>query len=594
MSNEIRNKKLSRRQFIGTAAAGAAVISAGTLVAPRLTGARVTGTTVARSPLPRASGSPALRNAAQPTQVPTNWAKTADVVVVGTGLAGLAAAVAANDAGAMVTILEKMPQTLEGGSSKVSGSQFYVPCDTGTLTPDISQGVAYLQAVAAGSVEDATIFTAQAQGFVDNLAWAKALGGNVGTSTGGSSFASAPGSAAYHTFAIALPGTPVGSNGYPVGSNGDGGIWKAFRAAVASRPITVLYSTPATSLIQDPTTGEILGVQALANQSEVLNIKANMGVVLACGSIEMNAAMQKQYYGFAPVYTTGCPGNTGDGVRMAQAVGADLWHMNAIFPSLGAFVVPGTDPTVYGVAPVSVKGFAVNKMGNRFNQGTAINGPVGGFANETNASFCFDATTLDWDAIPCWAIFDDTARKKGPIMSTTYTPSSAPGVTGTSSWFVDYSGYKWSSDNSAEVASGWILSANSITALAAAIAADPDNGGKMTGAQLQATLTAYNTDAANGVDTQLLTSGATLAAVNGPPFYAMKIWPTSTNAAAGPRRNIQCQVMDPSKNPIPRLYSAGEMGAFWGWESSGGTHLAECMFTGRVAGSNVANENPWS
>ena len=177
--------------------------------------------------------------------------------------------------------------------------------------------------------------------------------------------------------------------------------------------------------------------------------------------------------------------------------------------------MPGTDPTIYGVAPVSVKGFAVNKMGNRFNQGTAVNGPVGGFANETNASFCFNSTTLDWDSIPCWAIFDDTARKKGPIMSTTYTPSSAPGVTGASSWFVNYSGYKWSSDNSAEVASGWILSANSISALASAIAADPDNKGKMTGAQLQATLTAYNTDVANGVDAQLLTSGATLAAVNG-------------------------------------------------------------------------------
>jgi hypothetical protein len=456
----------------------------------------------------------------------------------------------------------------------------------------VDQGALYLQATAAGSVEDTTIFSAQAEGFVDNLAWIKALGGNLGTSTGGSSFASAPGSASYHTFAIAIPGTPVGSNGYPVGSNGDGGLWKVFRAAVATRPITMAYSTPATALIQDPTTGEILGVRAIANSSQILNFKANRGVILACGSIEMNADMQKQYYGISPVYTTGCPGNTGDGVRMAQAVGADLWHMSAIFPSYGAFVVPGTDPTVYGVAPVSVKGFAVNKMGNRFNMGTAVNGALGGFANETNVSYCFDSTTLDWDSVPCWAIFDDGARKKGPIMSTTYKPSSAPGVTGTSSWFVNYSGYTWSSDNSAEIASGWILSASSITALAAAIAADPDNEGKMSGTLLQATLTAYNADAAAGVDAQFLTSGATLTAVNGPPFYAMKIWPSSTNAAAGPRRNIQCQVVDPSQNPIPRLYSAGELGAFWGWETSGGTHLAECMFTGRVAGNNAANENP--
>jgi succinate dehydrogenase/fumarate reductase flavoprotein subunit len=526
--------------------------------------------------------------------VPINWNQTADVVVVGTGLAGLAAAVAANDAGASVIVLEKMPQTLEGGSSKVSGSQFYVPCDTGTLTPDIDQGVLYLQSTAAGSVEDPDIFTAQAQGFVDNLAWAIALGGNIGTSTGGSSFASAAGSAAYHTFAVALPGTPVGSNGYPVGSNGDGGIWKVFRAAVAKRPITMLYSTPAKSLIQEPTTGEILGVKALAYASQVLNIKANRGVVLACGSMQFNHDMQKQFWGFNGLYGTGCPGSTGDGIQMAQTVGADLWHMNAIFPSYGAFVVPGTDPSTYGVAPVSVRGIAVNKYGNRFNMGNAINGPVGGFANEENVSFCFDPTTLDFDSIPCWAIFDNTALGKGPIMSTTYKPSAAPGVSGTSSWFVNYSGYTWSSTNQAEVASGWILSANSVNALATQIAADPDNGGKMTGTQLQATLTAWNADCAAGVDSQFLTSASSLVAINGPPFYAMKVWPSTTNLACGPRRNIECQIVDPSQDPIPRLYSAGEMGAFWGWVSSGGTHLAECMFTGRVAGNNAANEDPWS
>lgn len=116
----------------------------------------------------------------------------------------------------------------------------------------------------------------------------------------------------------------------------------------------------------------------------------------------------------------------------------------------------------------------------------------------------------------------------------------------------------------------------------------------MTGTQLQATITAWNADCAAGADSQFLTSASTLVAINTPPYYAMKIWPSMTNLACGPRRNIQCQVVDPSQSPIPRLYSAGELGAFWGWASSGGTHLAECMFTGRVAGSNAATENAWS
>jgi predicted oxidoreductase len=55
-------------------------------------------------------------------------------------------------------------------------------------------------------------------------------------------------------------------------------------------------------------------------------------------------------------------------------------------------------------------------------------------------------------------------------------------------------------------------------------------------------------------------------------------------------RNIKCQVLDSSQQPIPRLYSAGELGAFWGWGNSSGTHLAECMFTGRTAGTNAAAE----
>jgi hypothetical protein len=593
----VTNTKISRRGFLGgalgAAAVGGTAIAAST-ISPKLASV---GTDVdvheRAAEIIRATRG-AMRSS--PAPVPTSWSETADVVVVGTGLAGLAAAVAANDAGANVLVLEKLPEALQGGSSKVSGSQFFVPSDiTSTaVTPDIVNGAAYLQAVACGSVEDIDVFWAQAQGFVDNLAWAQNLGGYIGTAGGSSSFPAAAGSSAYHTFARALPGALPGTNGYPIGSTGDGGIWKIFSAAVAARPINILYSTPATSLIQDPTTGEILGVQALANASEILNIQANRGVVLACGSMQFNHDMQKQFWGFAPLYGTGCPGSTGDGIKMAQAVGADLWHMNAIFPSYGAFVVPGTDPSTYGVAPVSVKGIAVNKYGNRFNMGTAVNGPVGGFANEENVSFCFDPTTLDWDSIPCWAIMDSTALGKGPLMSTTYKASTGPGVGGTSSWFVNYSGYTWSSNNQAEVASGWILSASSVSALAALIAADPDNGGKMTGTQLQATLTAYNADCAAGADSQFLTNPASLVAINGPPFYAMKIWPSTTNLACGPRRNIECQIVDPYQNPIPRLYSAGEMGGFWGWVSSGGTHLAECMFTGRVAGSNAAAENPWS
>ena len=66
------------------------------------------------------------------------------------------------------------------------------------------------------------------------------------------------------------------------------------------------------------------------------------------------------------------------------------------------------------------------------------------------------------------------------------------------------------------------------------------------------------------------------------------------NTNGGPRRNVNCQIVDPDSYPIPRLYGAGECGSFWGWMYQGAGNLAECMWTGRVTGKNAAEETPWS
>jgi ribulose 1,5-bisphosphate synthetase/thiazole synthase len=59
--------------------------------------------------------------------LPAKWDKDVDVVVAGTGHAGLAAAITAADAGAKVVILEKMKKEFEGGNSKVSGNMGWTP-----------------------------------------------------------------------------------------------------------------------------------------------------------------------------------------------------------------------------------------------------------------------------------------------------------------------------------------------------------------------------------------------------------------------------------------------------------------------------------
>ncbi len=58
-----------------------------------------------------------------------------------------------------------------------------------------------------------------------------------------------------------------------------------------------------------------------------IRIKANKGVLLACGGYENNLQMQRDFHGMDVVYTGGTPGNTGDGIHALMNTGAKIWHM---------------------------------------------------------------------------------------------------------------------------------------------------------------------------------------------------------------------------------------------------------------------------
>src|SRR5271166_5776424 len=130
----ISSKKLSRRQFVGSVAVGAAVL--GTVGGVTSFVPRVAAATVP-------SGAKALMATgveAQPVQVPTSWSQAADVVVVGYGGAGAIAAITAFDAGANVLILEKTPSYAAlgvknpaisggGGSTSMNGGHIDYPAD---------------------------------------------------------------------------------------------------------------------------------------------------------------------------------------------------------------------------------------------------------------------------------------------------------------------------------------------------------------------------------------------------------------------------------------------------------------------------------
>ena len=74
----------------------------------------------------------------------------------------------------------------------------------------------------------------------------------------------------------------------------------------------------------------------------------------------------------------------------------------------------------------------------------------------------------------------------------------------------------------------------------------------------------YNQYCADKRDAEFGRFLGSLAPLSGPPFYARKQWPNTANTMGGPRRNKLCQIVDPDKKPIARLYGTGELGSFWG------------------------------
>ena len=111
---------------------------------------------------------------------------------------------------------------------------------------------------------------------------------------------------------------------------------------------------------------------------------------------------------------------------------------------------------------------------------------------------------------------------------------------------------------------------------------------------LEETIAKYNQACASQMDAEFGRPKESLSPLQKPPFYAVKLYPATYNTQGGPKRNPKCQVVDPDDKPIPRLYSAGELGSFWGWRYNGGGNNSEALCTGRMAGRNVAAEKPWS
>ncbi|MFC2059622.1 FAD-dependent oxidoreductase [Chloroflexota bacterium] len=492
------------------------------------------------------------------------WDTIADVVVVGNGCAGAVTAITAQEEGADVLVIEKQPQDSHCTSSAMSGGIFISPLDE-------RSAIEYLESlyrVNNGlSWTDQDTISIWAKYAVENKSWVEEHGGKAQERPGAGEH---PEIAGYES----LTSYRFLGMGY--------GLQRFLNEQLKAKKIPVSYDTRARRLITSQN-NRVVGVEVQTGSGKGeknARIGASKGVVLACGGFEYDERMKLNYLPVHPTYFTGHTSATGDGIRMALGLGADLWHMNCVSARLVvklpvlpvAFSISFDGTLVRGltsldkIEPEKRPGYVVvDRSGQRF-------------TNENVKSHCvyyeltyFDTHRMVYPRVPSYWIFD---RRRMELDSLVSLRSGAAGP---------YHLYEWSKDNSKELENGWIVMASSIRELAGKLSLPSDN--------LERTINTYNKYCANDRDSDLGRSSESLIPLDAPPFFAVELWPGGPNTQGGPRRNAQSQVLNVDGEPIPGLYSAGEMGSIYGMlYPGGGGNLAECIAMGRVAGENIANE----
>ena len=287
---------------------------------------------------------------------------------------------------------------------------------------------------------------------------------------------------------------------------------------------------------------------------ETLNVRADNGVILACGGFENNAQMVETYLGLSEFAVVGSLYNTGDGVRMAQEVGAEMWHMHVYegITNLGA--------SSKVVEAGERAGLIVNPA---FSSGSAILISGGGtrFLNEAE-------------------ILRHGHLKNGDVYANPSYPQSHY-------LLLDEAQYQTALGYEAHLGSYAFLEgyahtvSGTLEEVAAQLGMDSDT--------LMTTVKNYNGFAESGVDAQFGRAAEAMSPMNlEGSFYAIRLIPNILNTQGGPRRDENAQVLDTAGMPIPHLYSAGELGGICALQYQGGGNIAECLIFGQIAGTNAA------
>jgi hypothetical protein len=492
-----------------------------------------------------------------------------DIIVVGLGAGGMAAAITAHDAGADVLIIEKMPADRAGGNSRVSSGAWLCP-------HDVELAKAYFRELAGEFVVPAAVVDAWALEVACNTSWVSqrleeargrvqrdeadpysADGIDITSLAHGDVMKLVGWADAPHYEFYEVGGSECGTEFNFIGpSLGYSRLWYTLKECVDQRGIRVLYDTPANGLV----CGEDGGIEGIAvgpPADEPITISAGRAVILSTGGFAASDEMARNYLRLSHVTPWGSPANTGDGIRMAQKVGADLAHPYNYMGHPGMRLPPyeaGEQTQPAGPSFINV-----GADGRRF-------------MDETTPSRHGKAWMRGfYDFYPgfsMWTVFDEDARLAGPLTMTRETCAVG--------WMKQIERYDWSGDNSAEIECGWITRAGSIRELAEQLEIDSVG--------LEDEVERYNELATGGQgDAVFGRPSLTMSPIKRAPFYGFRWGQLLITTLGGIRKDEFARALDPDGAPIPGLYCAGDVASTYSWALGGGSGLADAMAFGRIA-----------
>jgi 3-oxo-5alpha-steroid 4-dehydrogenase len=469
------------------------------------------------------------------------WDHEADVVIAGYGVAGASAAVEAARAGAEVLVVERTGSW--GGAAAMAGGFIYLgggtPLQTACGFDDSVEDMAAYLAAAMGPGADETRIADYCVGSVDHFEWLVGCGvpfkaeffGEPGWEPMGDQglmFSGGENSHPFNTIARPAPRghIPQMSNKKQGEASAGFMLMKPLVDTATAAGARALYDVRVQTLIVD-SAGRVVGLRARRFGTE-MTIRARRGVVLATGSFAYNDAMVAQY---AP-RIAGRPAasieqHDGQAIRMAQALGADLAHMDATEVAL--FIDPQQ----------LVRGILVNGRGQRFVAEDTYPGRVG-------------QLTLYHQDDTAYLIIDGDAQDAAMASASPRLMMRPP------TWVCD-----------------------SVADLEAEIGLAPGS--------LQSTVADYNAAALRGEDPLLHKKSEWVKPI-GSPIGAIDLRnSTGGFTLGGLQTTLDGEVLHVSGEPIAGLYGAGRSTAglaAWGYAS--GVSLGDGSFYGRRAGRAAA------